>query len=631
MRAATLARLTLAYLALPQFLFLPCWLGHWVGIPAALLLLSALIVVWRTLASPPGLEKFDSSLGWAAIVSALVLACLLTLVSGASGLVHQTWDWEKHDAVLSDLARNPWPVVYEFSEEHRYYLMYYFGYYLPAAGMAKFAGAFAGQVMLFVWTATGAALGLCWVALMVGLRFAVCIWIFPLLGGLDLVGHLILRGGFPLWHQNLEVWLRGYVNFSNLVLFVWSPQHALAVWLGVPLVIFATAHPRLLVIAAFTWALVLFWSPLVAVGLAALLVWRLTRIRSIKRACSPWENALLVPAVAAILLVAIEGLFLMNGVARIPLAWLWQAEPLPAFLPKLVLFYLVEFGAYWLLVPRQMLGREQRSLLIFGVITLVTSPWIRFGIYNDLAARLAHVAQYLVWLAVLTSLANFSKRSVRLWLLAAALAIGVAPALAQLRFILRVTALYPASERAAISVPHLQPIAAAAQYLGRTDARAWKIIAPDTLHFARVRPLPGAEPHGFESPFLLFNFRGQGVERDESGWWMWNRGDLEFSFLINRRAMKPASAKVLIRFEQMAADQDQPLVLHIATAHPPVDLPLTAHPGAWSTTALDPVTLSGPDVTLTFSLANPATGIHADPRTREFAIKNIRFEIVPSE
>ena len=71
-------------------------------------------------------------------------------------------------------------------------LTYYVAYYLPAALVGKIAGWTAANVVLFTWSAAGAALAFLWLVVLSEAPVWRCLAIFVLFSGLDLVGAATL-------------------------------------------------------------------------------------------------------------------------------------------------------------------------------------------------------------------------------------------------------------------------------------------------------------------------------------------------------------------------------------------------------------------------------------------------------
>ena len=222
------------------------------------------------------------------IVSGL-LALVWVAFSGAGGFGTANFDWAKHFSVLRDLIAEPWPVVYQDPATADVYrgkpLVYYVGYYLPAAALGKVFGWTAANVALALWTWLGTWLTFTWLNRLVRPRsFALLIGLFVFFSGLDVVGNW-LNGIVTKPGDHIEWWTDWLFQYPSMTsqLF-WAPQHTLPAWLGTALLLEGlvsehqhrfTGGTRL----SYHWAplLCLVWSPLCVLGfvpLSALSAWR---------------------------------------------------------------------------------------------------------------------------------------------------------------------------------------------------------------------------------------------------------------------------------------------------------------------------------------------------------------------
>lgn len=152
---------TLCYLALPYFLF--AW--GWLWWPYAVLLTAALLVslaVARKTVLARNEDPANSRI-WPSGRDGILLFLLTVLIhlpSGVGGIGYQREDWHKHNGVLHELTTNSWPVVVESTDDGspRFYLAYYFAYYLPSAAVGRVFGLTAAHMALFVWTFVGTLL-----------------------------------------------------------------------------------------------------------------------------------------------------------------------------------------------------------------------------------------------------------------------------------------------------------------------------------------------------------------------------------------------------------------------------------------------------------------------------------------
>lgn len=381
-----LPRLSLLFLAAPAVLFLAGWVRPMVAVPVGLALAAG---IGTGLARHVRSRRTSSTALDGVLVVALVI--VLALLSGAGAVGHQRLDWYKHNAVLHDLTVEPWPVVYhETGREGRGLLSYGVGYYLPAAAVGKVAGLGGAHAALLAWTALGLGLTAAWLSRLSG-RIA---WIGMVawlgVNGMDALGMLLVGGR----SQDLMQWWSGFAQYpSNPSLLFWTPQHALAGWIGAALVVHAHEHRWPAPASGAVVAVVVLWSPFAALGLAPLLVSSLLRRRS-EVAGLAAGTALTVPfaVVAAAYLLGSE----RGGV---PAGWVWESLG-PGRGPVMwALFVAVEVAVPLLalaLLYRPGGAAEEagaraawdaRVWLWPAALTLVVLPAAYVGNFNDLVSR----------------------------------------------------------------------------------------------------------------------------------------------------------------------------------------------------------------------------------------------------
>lgn len=147
------------YLYIPIVLFLFTWIRPVLAYMACgiLLFCSITVLLHRKVVSTTIYKR--KNLIWLFLL--LILMLLWCIMSGQGALVTQAVDWEKHNALLSDLINHDWPVRY-FYERKKGTLVYYVGAYLLPALFGKMGGIEVAEVCLLVW---------CWIGLiLVGIK-----------------------------------------------------------------------------------------------------------------------------------------------------------------------------------------------------------------------------------------------------------------------------------------------------------------------------------------------------------------------------------------------------------------------------------------------------------------------------
>ncbi len=445
---------TWAYLMLPLALFFGRGLRPAAAVAVVVALAAAIAIeMRRELPSGPGpAPPRFSVLGWAA---ALVPLGVVLAFSGIGGLGLAWEDWSKHNAILADLAEQPWPVAWELDGE-RVALVYYLAYYVPAAVVGALAGWQAANLALIAWTFLGSALAVGWLVLLTRGAPLLCGLIFVFFGGMDGLAYVVTKGlGTVLteaWQGGMWEWWAGWFQYpSNVELLFWVPQHAIGGWLGVALLLSATVHRDVRFPAILVVAVTAFWSPLVALGLAAL-AW-IPGVGGSRNFAEALRAQVSVPNAVGLgvgLLVALyygsrwvsfdlppdmtAGLHTVpNGI--LPLAFDLDVAGWMRFLRRWGGICVLEFGALALAIALARGGlRTSRGfdlVLLASTGLLVLLPWVRYGYANDLPMRASIPALYALLVLALTALREWRTRPLGAALVATVLLVGSLTPLAQ--------------------------------------------------------------------------------------------------------------------------------------------------------------------------------------------------------
>ena len=147
-----LTAFSLAYIYIPVFLFL---LG-WVRLLFALLTITVCILcLYRFWKQNNDIKDGAISVDWLVVIFAVLFFVWIGYYAGYGRFVDQASDWQKHNAVLSDLVQREWPVLYSNSGE-KSLLTYYIGQYVVPAIVGKVLHSVrVAEIMLYVWNIIG--------------------------------------------------------------------------------------------------------------------------------------------------------------------------------------------------------------------------------------------------------------------------------------------------------------------------------------------------------------------------------------------------------------------------------------------------------------------------------------------
>jgi hypothetical protein len=194
---------------------------------------------------------------------AFVIALALFALGGEGRLFYANPDWQIRDAVLHDMATNPWPFAYDINGTAWFLRAPLGTYFLPA----KFGSQ--SELALLVSNSLRLALllTLAWHLFENQRERVTALFVLILFSGWDLIGTAVYSVlGQELSWDHIEQWNLNYQYSSSVTLAFWVPQHAIAGWMCavafllwrkgvVPIGFFAASIP-----------LVAIWSPLAIMG-----------------------------------------------------------------------------------------------------------------------------------------------------------------------------------------------------------------------------------------------------------------------------------------------------------------------------------------------------------------------------
>ncbi|MBE7433713.1 MAG: hypothetical protein HS100_07335 [Anaerolineales bacterium] len=401
--------LSYIYLLLPFILFLFGWVRLALALPLALILLFALYKLLFTNYQPfdfaqgkSPLSTFHFSLS---TVYWLLITALWLLLSGIGGYAFQNWDHNWRNVVFRDLMNFDWPVYYAQPESGPVkMLVYYVGFWLPSALIAKFTNWQVANFVLFLWSLFGLLLVTHHLASALKTSPLKATLLFILFSGLDILGTLFFPQDYPTIFPpitHLETWAGNLQYSSFTTQLFWVFNQAIPAWLVISVIANLAEekqsdHRSELI---FLWSLCFFFAPLASLGLLPYILIELIKQTDFKFLFKNlrWEQLL-----AALIIFLLSSFFFASNTAA------QQRGFQSLSLDKFLAFFLLEGGILWfILAPSKY---KDPRWIVTGVL-LAIIPFIQIGSDRDFVMR-ASIAP-LFYLMLMTGETIFNKSAPR--------------------------------------------------------------------------------------------------------------------------------------------------------------------------------------------------------------------------
>jgi hypothetical protein len=414
-------QLSILYLTLPFILFLFGWVRLTIAIPLALILLFTL---WQLLKqsstthySPFTIHYSPSTVYW------LLLTILWLLTSGIGGYAFQNWDHNWRNVVFRDLMNFNWPVYYAQPESGPVkMLVYYVGFWLPSALIAKVTNWQIANFALFTWSLLGLLLVTHHLASALKTSNLKVTTLLIFFSGLDILGTLFFPQEYPTIFPpitHLETWAGNLQYSSFTTQLFWVFNQAIPAWLCITLIVILSEAKNLYQVAPetlrsqstlpqsdtrsemiFLWSICFFFAPLASVGLLPYILIELVKQTDFK---SPFKNLNPATILSALIIFLLSAFFFTANTAA-------QSRGFQSILfTKFLVFFLLEGGILWLLLAPS--KYKDPRWIVTGVL-LAVIPFIQLGSDRDFVMR-ASIAP-LFYLMLMTGETIFNKSTPRL-------------------------------------------------------------------------------------------------------------------------------------------------------------------------------------------------------------------------
>lgn len=414
------------YLIIPFIIFVIGWMKIWIAVPMVILLL---LCFYKMICHAPKLwcPKFTRE---NIIKMMIILAgiCIWVYFSGIGKLVFQNSDHGARNAIFDVLVQYDWPIRGLSEQGQTTSLIYYIGFWIPAAAVGKVLGLQAGYLMQVVWAILGITLVYYFICTRTKKLEIWPLFILVFFSGLDYLGYLFLGTDMSTigLTMHLEWWNDPYQLSSMTTQLFWVFNQCIPAWLATILLLNLKDNKSIVII----WATTMLTSTLPFVGLLPIIIYLIffKKYNGEKKWTAVfWKNIFTLENVVGGGIIGITSfLYLCGNMSGGMLGSSSQAIKPNGKDGSVLLWFLtvlLEVGIYIALVYR----KERKNPLFYIIVAeLCLFPLIRVGTSNDFCMRAVIPAQVILMLYVIDLLrdAALQKKRLLLWVTIITLGIG---------------------------------------------------------------------------------------------------------------------------------------------------------------------------------------------------------------
>lgn len=402
------------YLVIPVIIFLIGWVKVWISIPMCLALCYSFKEALST-DSNLYLPKWNRI----NIVKAILLCLIIVLwvyFSGIGNFVWQNADHSARNAFYEILVSNEWPVTKKLfinDENQIRGIIYYIGYWLPAAVIGKIFGITAGYLFQYLWAVLGILIG---VIFLNSFLKKWSIWplvLFIMFSGLDAIGYVLNnRLDLVLTFDHIEWWTnyKSGLQFSSFTTqLYWVYNQAVYAWIILALIMLQRNNRRVL----WIWCLGVLQCTFPIVGMTPFVVWVILKNSGVDlQKGVHWKNAIkeliTIENVSGVIMGMIISLYLIGNISvqksvstSPQQSYINGTEDTTYIIIRYVLFILLEIGIYYIYIYRYY---KKNPIFYISLISLLLCPFVEIGAGGDFCMRASIPSLVILYYMVANSL-----------------------------------------------------------------------------------------------------------------------------------------------------------------------------------------------------------------------------------
>lgn len=432
MREKKILAMSYFYIFLPTAIFFLGWVKTWIAVPVCLLL------VWSLKkALDADVELCLPVWDRRNIIRGILILWIIAVWVFFSGIGNFAWQNRDHaarNALYEMLVTNEWPVIKSVVCKEGIQLrglIYYIGYWLPAAVIGKVFGMAAGYLFQYIWAVLG--ISIC-VVFMNSFFKKWSVWpviLFVLFSGLDAMGY-ILGGNLNMVFSFAHIeWWNDFQFSGFTTQLYWVFNQAIYAWVLLALIMIQKNNRCILCI----WSLGLIVCTFPAAGMTPFVGYVILkngkadsaglsdRKAGILNGLLSFENILggVVGMIGSLYLIGNRSV--QNSTMPVTsTSYPQETEDGIYFLFSYILFILIEIGAYYIYIYRHY---KKNWLFYISLFTLLICPLIKVGSGGDFCMRASIPSLLILFYMVVKSLQkDMKEKNIWCYVIIIALAIG---------------------------------------------------------------------------------------------------------------------------------------------------------------------------------------------------------------
>lgn len=384
------------YISLPTLIFVIGWLKwYWAIIFAPLISIACTRSFMNSeKSSYVEIENFNMK----TILIASIFIALWVYLSGIGGWCYQNSDHGARNTIFRALVEYDWPVI---SRDGIRGLIYYIGFWLPAACVGKIFGLEAGYTAQVIWSIIGILITYYLICAYRKKMDLLPVAFLVFFSGLDYVGVRLL--GYEelslLSTAHIEWWAHEIQFSCTTTQLFWVFNQAIPAWVSTILVMTQKDCKNILFILSTT----MLTSTIPFVGLIPIAIW--LYVKRVKLNRRYWKEVFTFQNIIGV--VVIGGcvfLYLIGNISGSMIkqdsAQITVIEPAAQWL-RYLLFYFLEFGVYLCFICKYY---KKNSLIYLITAILLVCPFIKVGGGHDFCMRASIPALFILMLMCMETL-----------------------------------------------------------------------------------------------------------------------------------------------------------------------------------------------------------------------------------